>query len=522
MADLQQQHPTFEDLELLVKVSELLALHSLGAVMQEVIDLTKQAVGAQKASLFLLDGRSLDWDYLFTVRDLDRMDSVRVVSEVMDKGLAGWVYRHKQGAIIADTQTDPRWHVFPDDTRPIGSAMCVPLIYDGEVLALLTLDHPDKGHFSDYQMRLMSIITNQATVAISNAQLFHRINQKQKQMEAMLHAVPDVLFVTDENGLILRMNGGAVELLGAENEIALIGKRLSELDSYAAVIGPLLDGLDQMQEDSGHSFEVRSEKFKRDYKVSVSRWSEPNADNQVGYVIVMVNVTTLHDLFRFKDEMLRIISHDLRSPLAIIEGYNSMIELDTSDESPLREHTHAIKRSVTRMTSLLDDLLQVRKIDEQGLQLQPETIFIDLLVPVHQGGILAAYQKQQQVKRDWTLDESVVGTVDSMLLRQAMENYVGNAIKYTPVGGTITLRAYVQDQRFYFEVQDNGIGIPKESIPRLFESFYRVNKRSNMSISGTGLGLSLVKSIVERHRGEVWVTSEIDKGSTFGLWVPLN
>ncbi len=519
---LPEQTPTFKDLELLVEVSQLLTLHDINEVMERVIDLTASAVGAKKASLFLLNGVQVEWDYIFTARALGQMESVRVVSKVLDEGLAGWVVRHRAATLVADTETDDRWHVFPDDERVVRSAMCIPFMSENEVVAVITLDHPEPNRFTEYQLRLMRIITNQATVVIRNAQLFQRLLAKQHQLEAVLQSIPDVLLVTDSQANVLLMNSGAADMLQLPNTTDGRGQSLQHFAQTSDVMAQITDHLLSNPIAAGEetSFEAWSERPKRDYAVTVARW-EKNAEQLGGNVIIMHDVTTLRDLYRFKDEMLRIASHDLRSPLSTIAGYADMMDYDIPPDSPLREYTEAIHRSVERMNTLLEDLLKVRQIDEKGLNIQADTYMIDVVRPVYQAAVLTAKQKDQQIHTDIQIDESVRANVDPTLVRQAMENLVSNALKYTQPGGEITIRARVADGRFYYEVQDNGIGIPAESIPRLFESFYRVNPRTNVSISGAGLGLSLVKSIVERHDGEVRVESQEGVGSVFGLWLPI-
>jgi signal transduction histidine kinase len=109
---------------------------------------------------------------------------------------------------------------------------------------------------------------------------------------------------------------------------------------------------------------------------------------------------------------------------------------------------------------------------------------------------------------------------DPVLIRQAMENLIGNAIKYTHEGGKVTVYADIDDGRFNFSVADSGIGISEEYLPYVFESFYRVPDTDFEAITGKGLGLSLVKNVIERHSGKVWVESRRGKGSTFGFWIP--
>lgn len=517
-----QQTPTFEDLELIVEISQLLTLQNLNTVMERVIGMTGDAVGAQKASLFLLNGVEVDWNHIFTARNLDQVASIQAVTSVLDGGLAAWVVKNRVPALVNNADEDDRWLVLPDDQRQVGSAMCIPFMMDGEVIAVLTLDHPETNHFTDYQLRLMTIITNQASVAIRNTQLFNRLLEQQRQLEVVLRSIPDVLLVTDEETCILRMNSGAAELMGLERIEDGLGQLVTNLAQGSDVLTRLLNKLEQNPIRPGGeiSFEARSDRHQRDYAITVSRWME-NAGKLGGNVVVMHDITTLRDLYRFKDEMLRIASHDLRTPLSTISGYADMVDYDIPTDSPLREYTEAIHRSVKRMNTLLEDLLQVRQIDEKGLNIEVDTFIIDVVRPVYQGALLAARHKSQTVHEEIHIDESVRGNVDPMLLRQAMENFASNAVKYTPEGGEITIRAYVEERRFFFEVQDNGVGIPEESLPHLFESFYRVNPRANVSINGAGLGLSLVKSIVERHHGEVWVVSEVDSGSLFGMWLPL-
>jgi signal transduction histidine kinase len=102
-----------------------------------------------------------------------------------------------------------------------------------------------------------------------------------------------------------------------------------------------------------------------------------------------------------------------------------------------------------------------------------------------------------------------------------MENYITNAIKYTPAGGSITVRAYTQDERFYFVVEDTGIGIRPEDLPSLFDPYFRSDRAETADIEGVGIGLSLVKRVVERHDGGVWAENRSEGGSRFGLWLPL-
>jgi signal transduction histidine kinase len=513
--------PTFADLELLAEVSSLLNHTEVDAVLSRVIELCARAVGASRVSMFLHTDGEVDWNHVFTVRDLEGNETIKVVTKVLHEGFAGWVKRNRRGDIIADTSQDDRWIVFPDDPIPVRSAMCVPFLDEDDVVAVVTFVHEDPHHFTPYHLRLMTIVANLATISIRNAQLFSIQTQQRRQFQTILQSIRDVLIVLNGRGEIVLTNEAALPLLEKTSIAATLYTPLRDYLQVDEVFEPILDVLNQSQPGTQEwSFETRSRRLKLDFQVTMSHWVEPMRGD-VGYVIVMHNVTELKDLARFKDEMLRVATHDLRSPLALITGYADMILMDTPDaNSPVVEYVDIIRRSVDRMGMLIEDLLRVERVRSNPLELQaridPESLVRQVIVNTR----LSAEAKQQSLLHELRLNGKAFIMADTVLLRQAMENLVGNAIKYTPKGGTITLRAWYDDARFYFSVQDTGIGIPPEHQARVFESFYRVPSLAQQE-KGSGLGLSLVKNVVIRHQGDVWLESEVGVGSVFGLWIPL-
>ena len=289
--------------------------------MQDVMSLAAQAVGASKSSLFLYSGDDVDWDYVFTARRPEgcRVDSGGEPGDGQGVGRLG--DRNQRGAIVADTEEDERWHVFPDDDMPARSAMCAPLLHNGEVIAVLTLIHPEPDMFTNYHLRLLTIIANQATVAIQNTQLFKRLLEKRRQLEAVLQSVPDVLLVLDEYGRFVTLNDGARELLSIEPRVRSDRAAVDALQrgSWTFCASYRTRWGNRIPVDEPLSFETHSFDLERDYVVQLSVWNEQTS-RRSGTVIIMHDVTTLRNLYRFKDEMLRIVSHDLRSPMAIISG----------------------------------------------------------------------------------------------------------------------------------------------------------------------------------------------------------
>lgn len=521
MVQHPNDQPTFNDLEVLAEASQLLTVVDLDRVIHKVIAIVSRAVGAQHTSLFLHEGGELNWEHLITMRGLSADQTIKVVGRVMDEGFAGWVYRNKKGAIIEDTETDERWIVFPDDPIYTRSAICVPFIHGDQVIATVTLIHDTPHHFRPYHLRLMEIIANQATVAIRNAQLVNNLREQGRQLRTVLQSIADILLVLNRDGTIVMLNDAALPLLDVTKQSDAIGLPISEFLMVDNVFEPIDEiiksGLGDTQQ---WGFDTRSERRQSDFQVRMSIWIGSN--RTLGYVVVMHNITEIRDLARFKDEMLRVASHDLRSPLALVSGYADMIRLDTPDEeSPVHEYVDVIKDQSEKMSNLVDDLLRVERIRQSALELHERTDVSSLVKLVIVNARPLATAKSVNLESNLELDNVPRIIADPVLIRQAMENFVNNAIKYTPENGTVTVNAYYDDTRFYFVVEDTGIGIPEEHLAYVFESFYRVNSIKNTE-KGSGLGLSLVKTVIDRHDGEVWVKSTEDVGSRFGFWLPLN
>lgn len=526
MSQTISQQPSAGDLELLAAVSQLLTDLDRDRVLERVIDLTVSTMGATRASLLLHPEHSSEWQQVFVKSqrdDIERYDeerSIHFARRVLEHGLAGWVVRERTGALVVDTHEDPRWCIFPDSDSGARSAICVPFLFGDEVLGVLTVLHTEPGYFTDQDLRLLMIVANQATVALRNSYLFNRMLQQQRQLEAILHAMPEILLVVDEGGKLLLANAAAAQFLG-EAAQDLYGRPLADYahsDSVFALIHDIIAS--PLQAGQSWSFDARSDQQQRDYLVNVSVWQNPS-NAVAGYVIAMRDVTTLRDLNRFKDEMLQIASHDLRSPLALIVGYCSLIALDAPEGSPILEYLDVILKSTERMKDLLDDLLRVEQIRTSPLELHEEVDFAELINIVLNNLRSLADSRKQRLDAHLELDDVPGMLVNRVLIREVMENLLNNALKYTPECGRIRVLAYARAGRLNFVVEDNGIGIPREALSRLFESFYRVRRPEIEQVDGRGFGLSLVKTIIERHRGEVWVESEENVGSRFGFWLPL-
>jgi signal transduction histidine kinase len=234
-------------------------------------------------------------------------------------------------------------------------------------------------------------------------------------------------------------------------------------------------------------------------------------------------ITSLQEAEQIKSEMIRLASHDLRNPLAQINGYLELLEENARNDGSKPdqlEYIEGMQRGITKMERLLLGILNIERVESQQPETWQKLSIAPLLGELTNGSVSQMRLKEQLLTVD--LPDHIPPIVGSDIqLQQVFTNLIDNAIKYTPEGGKIAVRGRLEADRFIFEVEDNGYGIPADRQEKLFQRFYRAQTPGTEAISGTGLGLSLVKTIVQRHGGEVFFSSEEGVGSTFGCWLPL-
>jgi len=231
---------------------------------------------------------------------------------------------------------------------------------------------------------------------------------------------------------------------------------------------------------------------------------------------------TFESLSRMKNEFIRMATHDLRNPLNVILGYASVLErLTVADEhrALMDEALQAINGNVEKMRKLVTDMLDLAQV-ETSWQFKPTPVSLGGLLEKAVGNFhLIAEQKGIALTVALPAGDSTV-VVDANAITRVVDNLVVNALKYTPAGGHIAVRAKLRGQHAIIQVGDTGIGIPPEDMPHVFDAFYRVKQAGNPDVEGTGLGLSIVKAIVERHGGRIDVRSRAGVGSVFSVVLP--
>jgi len=335
------------------------------------------------------------------------------------------------------------------------------------------------------------------------------------QQQVLFNSMLEGLLLLDRNRRIYLANRAFKNLFGIKTELR--GKTIME----ALRVRELAEIVERV-EGEGQMF---------DYELKLpdlsERWLQVNAaaisnsaGEREGTILVFHDLTQLKQLERTREEFVANVSHELRTPLSLIKGYVETL-LDGARNNPevAERFLKIIERNAQRLDLLIQDLLTISaleagrvKLSLQSVELRPlvEKVLGDLKPPADLKNVILINRMPE-----------LVAAADTNRLDQVLANLVDNAIKYGRVQGTVTVGGgKVQDGKIEIFVQDDGPGIPAESLDRVFERFYRVDKARSREQGGTGLGLSIVKHIVQSHGGKVWVKSELGKGSTFFFTLP--
>ncbi len=299
MADTAQLNRKTREVAVLAQVAELLTSLDLDNVLARTLHLLTEAVGAERGSFWLVDEHGQATQRIITRRNLPPERSSAVVGMVLEHGLAGWVFRNKQAAIVNDTLTDERWVVFPDDPIVVRSALCVPFMFDGRINGIMTLEHSNPNNFLPDDLQLATTVANQATIAIRNAQLFDLVETQERRLRAVLQSTAEPLLTIGQQGCVQLVNPAALKMLGALEE-QVIGSTLMELSLF----NPIFTEVARQIEDGVERFELRDETRGTDYAVQSSSWR--GNETVLGRVIVFNDITSLKNLNRLKSQMIQM------------------------------------------------------------------------------------------------------------------------------------------------------------------------------------------------------------------------
>ncbi len=350
-------------------------------------------------------------------------------------------------------------------------------------------------------------------------EVFKQLSHEKNQIEAVLSAMSEGVMVVSEKGKIILTNNIFKEMFNLTDDP--FQKSYWEVLRNKEVI-KLIDGvLQNWKPDNKEVFYLYPEE--RYYLANVIPLTSPERE----IIVVMFNITEFKKLENIKADFIANVSHELRTPLTAIKGYTETLEEGAFEDPQEQKHfIKIIKRHADRLINIVSDLLVLSEVEGRDVLSQQnengdlEDVNVNEVIRSSLEALKSnALEKELKVSFNPSDKEHII-TASRFLLEQMFINLIDNAVKYTPDHGEVGIEITDKNEYLTIEIYDNGIGIPKDSLPRIFERFYRVDKTRSRKMGGTGLGLSIVKHIVIIHGGKIDVESEEGKGSRFRISLP--
>ncbi len=413
----------------------------------------------------------------------------------------------------------------------LGQVVGLPLLFEDELLGMIYLFRTEYA-FTQLDWQFLQGFADQAAVAVRNSRLYHQLETERSRLATIVENSAHGILILDAERRVLVINQAMAAMLGVTPQ-SCVGKGCQEVLNLQDVQG---DDICQMDNFTGfpnrESLHCEGDLQRPGgSRLTVSVTYTPLYDDEERLVNIIVNV---HDITRFREEeeikstFTSIISHELKTPVALIKGYaQTLARPDAAwDAETARQSLQVIEEEADRLESLINNLLDVSRIQASGLRLDYADVNLERLARK----VVEAYRTQtvdHQLEVDFPAALPLVWG-DEERLRQVLTNLVSNAIKYSPQGGLIRIGGWLEQPegatdhtRVVLYIADQGIGIPTADLPKIFDRFYRVDSSLRRSTAGAGLGLYLAKAIVEAHGGQIWAHSEPGKGTTFFIGLPV-
>ena len=509
--------------------SAAISLDSSDSTLRRLVQRVAMILQAEKIVIMFYDQERAELIGIepgFGVEE-DRLPMFRVRAT---QGISGEVFREGNPVIFHDATTDPRTKKDPFGILNVQNGITVPLVIEKRdeenrviernVIGVLHAFNKRHGEdFNDEDVRLLERMARNVGSIISNLQLYREVKSQRDEFARTFESLTAGLVLVSPDGRISQINASARAIFGVGEDA--LGKQAQEViqnEVAQEVFRVTASG----EEAPRQEVTVLIAGAERSYEIQAALVrSEEGKD--LGVVAIFMDITDIKAIDKMKSSFVAMASHELRTPLTAIKGFVSTLIIDDEfNPEERREFYGIIDQECDRLTRLINDLLNTARIDAQE-SLKPHYTNVAIRQVLDKVVML---QRQTTTRHTIVLDAPatmpiIVGDEDK--LDQIFTNLINNSIKYSPNGGQITVHATNEGDTLLFGIEDQGLGIPKDHLVKVFDKFHRVNNEDNRKIYGTGLGLFLVRHLVETvHLGKIWVDSEQGKGSTFWFRIPTN
>lgn len=512
--------------------ADVAPLHEADATLRRLVQRIAMILQAEKVVIMFYDrdmGELKAIPPAFGVEE-ERLPFFKVRAT---EGISGQVFRESEPVLFHDAVADNR--TVQDHVTLLGvhNGITVPLVIEkrdeeNRIIERTTIGvmHAfNKRHgedFIDEDVRLLERMAKNVGSIIANLQLYREVVEEREELLQTLESLSAGLVLVNADGRISQMNNSARAIFGYQG--SPIGKEYQEV-MVAPEIAEMFRRANGGGEGGTTDFAIMHGNSERIFQLNGAQVKYEDG-RDLGVVLIMSDVTELKNIEKMKSGFVAMASHELRTPLTAIKGFSSTlldgIDDDIYDKNDQKEFLGIVVGECDRLRRLIDDLLNTSRI-EAGESLKPDYSEFPLVEQLDK--VLKVQQQatnKHVLQADFRdgLPATMIGDKDKF--DQILTNLMNNAIKYAPNGGDITLHAMVEGDYIKIGIEDQGLGIPKDHLSKVFERFHRVDNDDNRKIYGTGLGLFLVKHLVEDvHLGKIWAESEVGVGSTFWFTIPI-
>lgn len=490
---------------------------SLDTVLKEIATQAAGWLNADGVGIFLVK------EYKIVLETVYGLPHQLIYTEVMfGKGVSGTVAQSHQSIFLENYGRDWKGiEDFPLARETFGSVICVPLDYGGSTIGVLLVVSGRQGRlFGVEDVYLLELLGSQAAVAIAHSRLFteqkaltSEVETAHSQLETVLTSTENPVLAINRQFKLIFANPAAQKLFSIPPDFqdSLVIDMLPH-EAFPLNRQEVLQGL---RRKSGYAYEVSLND-----KVYLCHLAILGRPRIAGWVAVLNDVTQLKELDRMKSEMVRMASHDLKNPLMGAMAYLDLLNEDLEDNPnpEVHEALMVVERQLGRMNRIIRGVLDLERLKT----ITPVTELCDPSRIVKNCVDELTYLiEDKHVKLEVRVEENLLDFwCDRDQFERALVNLIENAVKFTLVEGWVRIAVYQSNSDLIFEVRDNGVGIPLELQVKVFERFFRGRQKGIEHVSGSGLGLSLVKTIVENHHGRLWLESEENSGTAFFISIP--
>lgn len=452
-------------------------------------------------------------------------------------GIVGWVARTGQVAIIPDVREEKDYIAFRPETR---SQLTVPIKWQGEVIGVLSLESSSLNAYAEKQLITAESLADQTAGAIGTTRLFNEIQAQRKWLAGLVANLPEGIIVTDRRLNVILANPASAHFFGLEGGF---GDGVSLPDFLRDSVEPQLQHSEELanflertrvqERGIAEGWLDYREGSRRLWLVSAPLWGEETG-RPSGQVILIRDARQEEESDREKLGFISVVSHELRSPLTSILGYSELLLARDFKRERRQEFVQSIFNQAQHLAGLIDDFLNLSRLSRGRMKMNWSMATFYQVISGLATQLDALMTERHHLLVDVALDTPPFYS-DRDKVRVILNNLIGNAVKYSPDGGEVVLRAEAvltaeeaagrqvptSPPCLIVSVQDHGIGISEEALPHVFDRFYRADNTVTRQIGGTGLGLTIAKSLVELHGGGIWVKSREGEGSTFYFTLPM-